>query len=224
MTTTVVTLLLVAAYLPSLLVVHLLLCRWSGIGRIRYPAQGSALRAGMITTALMVGVTGFLTWGEDDCFPAAIYCGMSCWALSCSYFVMFCITESGRRYRLVKLLLEHGEMNEQDLRVRYSPKYMIDQRLERLLKWKALELQGGRLLIGKRLPLWGTRFFFAWSRVLGMPWPGTESSSDPLTEAATIDSNSLTNLSASRMRQPCSRADAGAASGLSVPEHGEPRP
>jgi hypothetical protein len=61
-------------------------------------------------------------------------------------------------------------MMPEELRAVYSAKYMIDVRLERLLKWKVLDQIDGRLVIRRRPSVWISYVFYCWSRILGFGW------------------------------------------------------
>jgi hypothetical protein len=165
---TVIALLLVVGCLPLVLVTHVVVCRAGA--RSGRPAQGSAATAAFLATLCCTALAGLGTWGRPEFGPTVLYTGLACACLGYVYFVMFCNTESGRRYHVVRLLHAGGGMEEGELRALYSPRYMIEKRLERLLQWNVLGLEGDRLVIRKKGSLGVAYIFFAWSRVLGFGW------------------------------------------------------
>jgi hypothetical protein len=167
---TLIVLSLLAGYLPVLLFIHVVLCRFPGRRSSPRPAQGAALLAAAAATLLATALAGTLLWDEPSFGPGLVYAFLGCGSIGYIYFVMFCNTESGRRYHVLKLLLARGSMSEQSLRARYSKQYIINKRLERLLHWGILDKKDGRLVVRKKMPLWGSLFFHTWARLLRFEW------------------------------------------------------
>jgi hypothetical protein len=175
MNSTVIALALLAAYLPATAIVHIVLARL-GRRELGAPAQGTAVRAAALTTIAWLACTLTWMWGRSDLGPVAAYVGLGSGALGYMYFLMFCNTESGRRYRMLKLLMERGALGADEIRASYSAKHMIAVRLERLLKWRVLEQANNQLVIRKRTSLWISVVFRWWSQLLGFHWAQRQAS------------------------------------------------
>ncbi len=160
---------LLSAYLPAVLVAHVAISRARRSNR-EQPAQGAAGLAVVLTTITYVYYLVITAWHRQDPLPTVIYTAICFSLLGYIYFAMFCNTESGRRYHVVRLVSQHGGMTEQELRSAYSAKYMIEVRLERLLKWGVVAEKDGRLRVRKRTSVWVCYVFYGWSRVLGFTW------------------------------------------------------
>jgi hypothetical protein len=161
-------LMLVAGALPLTLLVHLLLCRWY-CKRGQRPTQGSALAAAVFTTAVTTGVSGLLSWGRVPFWPPVLYSTLLSGAAAYVYFVMFCNTESGRRYHVLEILADSPGINPEEVHAAYSTTHVLGKRLERMCRWGILEERAGRVRIRKRSSVWVARMFAWWGRLLTFP-------------------------------------------------------
>jgi hypothetical protein len=92
-------------------------------------------------------------------------------SLGTFYFTFLCVSESGRRYYLLRILNESTEgLSKTQLHQLYGKQYMIDIRLTRLLAWGVVEQIGERLVLRKKSFYVYSMFFYAWARLLGYRW------------------------------------------------------
>ena len=71
--------------------------------------------AAALSSALFVLLTGAASWNDAHFGAIFLYSTLLCSCASGVYFVMFCNTESGRRYHVLKLLLARHHLQRQEL-------------------------------------------------------------------------------------------------------------
>jgi hypothetical protein len=160
---------ILAAHPVCMLLIHRALCRWGSRAHGR-PPQGRALGAAALTSALFLLLVSAASWNDEHFVAIFLYSALLCSCASGVYFVMFCNTESGRRYHILKLLLTREHLERGEIRAAYSAQYIVDKRLDRLVQWGALRLERGRFVIHKRRFLLTSLLFYGWSRLLGYRW------------------------------------------------------
>jgi len=180
---TLLPLVVLAAHLPVLLLIHVALWRLVPPPP-RTPPQGRALLAVILAASLSCLETAALAWSQQHFWAILTYGFLFCNCLGVVYFLMFCNTESGRRYHLVRLLLARKQLDVQEVHQLYSKRHMVEKRLDRLLEWGALRWGGERFFLGKRWFWIVSLLFYGWSRLLGYVWfpgpkPTAERSDDP---------------------------------------------
>lgn len=146
--------------------VHVLMRRFAGAGMLRSLFVGFG--AGLAVTAA----------GEcclDSLYPTTLaeMLGMAAAnllaaaALGYSYFHFVNLGETARRVRILRELREAGgELSERELLARYSARFIVQVRMERLLGNRQVVVRNGRYCIGRCAMLLSSRIIVAMKRLL----------------------------------------------------------
>ncbi|MCU0666190.1 MAG: hypothetical protein MUF05_03735 [Candidatus Omnitrophica bacterium] len=96
-----------------------------------------------------------------------LYMGLVYFSLGHAYFHIFNMSETARRIRILYEIKESPDaLTFDQLKNIYSADLMLDIRLQRLLKIKAVRLQDGKYKLNGGLLYWAALFSKFWSAVL----------------------------------------------------------
>ena len=158
---------LLVLFLPCVLAVHIaasrLIHRFREVYRRHQAALGSVL-------TVMILFLAAAWWNSPASLARLVYMGLAMSALGHAYFLMFCNSETGRRYYLMNLLVGQSRA-ENELRELYGRDYIIRMRLERLLHWRMIREESGRLRLVRKNSLLFSKLHRAWARFLRFDWP-----------------------------------------------------
>jgi len=165
-----ITWLLIFLFLPTVTLTHVVASRLSIRNRQLFVRHRTALQSifSVILSFTMINLLYF--WQTANLWTSTSYLLISIISLSHIYFLMFCNSETGRRYFLMNLLSKKT-MSNSELREAYSHQYIISMRIKRLLHWKILCEQNGRLQLANKNSLRFSKIHQVWAKILGFSWP-----------------------------------------------------
>lgn len=164
------TLAVLALYLPVVLVSHALWYRRAPELQT-HPAQGPAIKVVGGGAALVFAVLAVALPKEAEYLSHLLFACASLVALGTFYFTFLCVSESGRRYYLLTLLARTPKpLSRDELAALYGKDYMIDVRLGRLLTWGVVTESNDQIVLQKRSFYLYSSFFYGWALLLGYKW------------------------------------------------------
>lgn len=140
--------------------------RW----RRDHPAQGTFTRAAVLAMVILLAASFGLFEGPlaERLLWLAYLAGLL-GPMAVVMISVLCVSESGRRFYLLHLI-DSGVESLAELRERYGHEHMVEARLERLLKWRVLRQEAGRVWMEKGTAYAYSMFFHLWGRLLGFHW------------------------------------------------------
>lgn len=131
-------------------------------------AQQSSFISAQMTTLIMSVV--MIAMLQSFTLPDSIYWVIVFGVTGNIYFLFICVTESGRRYYLVKLLMQYQRLTKEDFIRLYGHDYIIQMRLERIIAWGIVDENNEVITVRKGGLYWITRCIYWWSKLLGFSW------------------------------------------------------
>lgn len=129
--------------------------------------------------AILAGypVHGILSWilglsgvqPRSELWIAGAYGFVVYTCLSYSYFHLFNMTETARRYRVLMELNAHGPMTLHQIEEKYKPQDMLKVRLERLVQTGQIKRVDDRYALKGRLLFRAALVVRAWTKFLSLP-------------------------------------------------------
>jgi hypothetical protein len=162
---------LLSLFLPSVLAVHTVASRSCPSLRDVYRRHRAALGS-VLAVMILFTAAAWAASPPADSFAVAVYMVLAMSALGHAYFLMFCNSETGRRYYLMNLLAAQPR-TENELRALYDRDYIIRMRVERLLHWQMIQEESGRLRLIRKNSLLFSKLHRAWARLLRFEWPSS---------------------------------------------------
>jgi len=165
-----ITLLCLALYMPLVLILH---ATWYRVNpKLKEgPAQGPAVQCVGISAIAILVVLALVLQRDDEWLSHLAFAAIALASLATFYFTFLCVSESGRRYYLLRLVNQSRTgLTNDELATLYGKDYMIDVRLSRLLTWVVVEEKDGTLVLRKWSFYVYSSVFYFWARLLGYRW------------------------------------------------------
>jgi hypothetical protein len=165
--------------LVALVLVHALICRYGASQRSAVSPQLALVGLALVFNAPVLSGVWLIAWLEGRATTETLYMLLFAFmvfnGVAYAYFHFFNMSETARR---IRMLLQIRQTGPSGLRIRelereYSPREMIETRLDRLMKMHQLVLNAdGRYRLSGRVLLWAGRIMAGWRhlvlrRVLG---------------------------------------------------------
>lgn len=172
MTTILILAVLLAVYLPGVVILHRSGHRRAEQkARRQLPTQGIALRA--VLTTLFLALSALVTIAALGGIPLAwcIWAAVVLSGMGYCYWLLVCITESARRYIIADMIANQPGITPDEIVSKYNRYQIIAARLERLEHWGTLKRNNDYYLAHPTLMLAASVLVRSWAQVLGFAWP-----------------------------------------------------
>jgi len=159
------------AFLGSCVVSHAL---WNRLllarSRQPRPPQGPALLVVMANVLVFLIAAVWTDFGPGSQPARLVYLGICMACIGQCYWSLICISESGRRFRIARLVHTGQAVTPGDIRRLYNKDLIIEERLKRLIAWGEVREEGPRVICVRKKMYWASVAVHFWARVLGFDW------------------------------------------------------
>lgn len=137
------------------------------------PLQGNFLA--ILTGCVIIGVYTLLVLGERlwvfplEASMCLLFVILTLMGFSYTYFATFAISEVSLHMHIMLMVLVHGELSTDAIKARYHKTYMLEERLNRLVKLGQVRVDDGVYHLNGRYFLYGSKIFDIWKMLLGFP-------------------------------------------------------
>ncbi len=136
---------------------HIVMARfWLAKRPLVSPQKATALLSVYLNIPLLLALVGKGLWSHvpvEDIFASALYTLLVFNSVAYSYFLLFSLSETGRRIRILLQLLEGDSINTNEHATNYSSEAMVRQRLLRLGQMGQISETSGRYRVNNRFLL-----------------------------------------------------------------------
>jgi len=158
-------------FLPAVALLHRLgQARVERRAKRTLPTQGIALEAVLLALLVMLLGLGWSWWQGNISAAWTVWAAMVVFGLGYCYWLLVCLTESGRRYMIAELIDRNPGLTPAEIVARYNRFQIIAARLERLEYWGTLMREGDRYRARPSLMLLASSLVRFWAWVLGFAW------------------------------------------------------
>ncbi len=141
-----------ALFLAHVIMARLLLARRPLVS----PQKATARLSALLNIPLLLALVGNGLWSNApgaDILVSVLYALLVFNSVAYSYFLLFSLSETGRRIRILLQLLEGDSINTNEQAANYSSEAMVRQRLVRLGQMGQISDTSGRYRIDNRFLL-----------------------------------------------------------------------
>lgn len=158
---------LLLVYLASIFISHALWDRMSPTG---LAPQGRALLvvAGNLLVFAILACLVVIRYGSDLAWIPYIVICLACFGYC--YWSLICLSESGRRYRIVFLVDSGQAQTRADLAKLYGREAIVTERVKRLEQWKEVTRRNGSIVCTRGRLYKASLVLYTWARFLGFRW------------------------------------------------------
>jgi len=105
----------------------------------------------------------------SDMASGIVYVLLTYQAIGFCYFHLLNATETSLSIHILMEMLSEGSISVEKLRRNYSPKEIIEARIDRMVSLGQMEERNGRFVLGNRTILWSGKMIDLWRMILGLP-------------------------------------------------------
>jgi hypothetical protein len=124
----------------------------------------------MANLAVFLAGAAWIDFGPGPKPAWLVYFGICMACIGFCYWVLICISESGRRFRIAHLVHTGQAVTPGDIRRLYNKDLIIEERLKRLIAWGEVREAGPSVICLRKKMYWASVAVHFWARVLGFDW------------------------------------------------------
>lgn len=160
-------LLLLLAFLISTVLTHSL---WNRLVPTDDAPQGRALLVVAGNFLIFVALASWAAIRDGESLAWIPYLAICVGSVGYCYWSLICLSESGRRYRIVFMVDSRQAATIGDLEKLYGREAIVGERLIRLEDWAEIRRQDNRFFCTRGLLYKASLIVYGWARLLGFRW------------------------------------------------------